>query len=725
MGTIERIRQFSPYAFVAFAILFIVFMVLSDNITTLSTGQGDNPQTAAICEINGENIYYKDYEARVKQRIEQMQMQQAQQNPNEKQEINEQQIRNQVWNEMLDELLVRQASEKFGILVTDEEVADILIESPPDFLARSFTDTAGNFNRQLYLELITNPEQVVNYMGKNPDEIDPAEKERQISNFRNELIAISDYIKMQKMNAALTSTVNAAYAVSSPSYIEEKYISDNSEADINYIYLGINTVTDSITVSDDEIKAYYEKHKSSFKTKDLRKVKTLYFMLQPSAEDSARMTNKINRITNDLTAAVTDQAKDSIFSIKMNEYTGMENDWMLIQDVNPMISGIIGNMPEGAVLGPVQLPDAIYFFRVDGKRRGEQEVVRASHILINFNNNKDSAKAETIRILKEAKSGDFAAAASKYSSDKGSAVQGGDLGYFGKGRMVPEFEQAAFGANVGSIVGPVESQFGYHIIKITDKKSEEIKYSTITFAPTISGATKNKIKRDAFAAMKQIESGQNIDSLAVKLNVRCEESPFIDKRRPYQSSMYLTGKIYEAKLGDVLEPQELPTVVIVSQVAEIRKAGIATLEESREQIIPKVQKIKKLDIVGAKIKNIYNTIASNATLDAVMAPADSTYSVKNAQIKNNGFIPGMAQDFAATAQSFKLPLNKINEPVRGENGYFIIEIKSRSIPEKDKAKDAVDVNKTQYTRNLFDIWFNKFKEDADIVDLRSKYYTEY
>ena len=148
MGTIERIRQISPYAFIAFAVIFILFMVLSDNISSLTSSGGESIQTAVIAEINGDKIYYKDYEERVRQRIEQMRN-----NPQtQDQEIDDQSIRTQIWNEMVDEILLNQAGKKFGITVTDEEIADILIENPPDFLKQSFTDTAGNFDKNAFLE---------------------------------------------------------------------------------------------------------------------------------------------------------------------------------------------------------------------------------------------------------------------------------------------------------------------------------------------------------------------------------------------------------------------------------------------------------------------------------------------------------------------------------------------------------------------------------------------
>lgn len=95
--------------------------------------------------------------------------------------------------------------------------------------------------------------------------------------------------------------------------------------------------------------------------------------------------------------------------------------------------------------------------------------IKASHILV-----KDEATAKMIK-QKLDQGADFAALAKQYSTDTGSKDKGGDLGYFGAGAMVPEFEKAAYSLKVGEISNPVKSQFGYHIIKVTDKKKVDEK----------------------------------------------------------------------------------------------------------------------------------------------------------------------------------------------------------------------------------------------------------
>jgi hypothetical protein len=100
--------------------------------------------------------------------------------------------------------------------------------------------------------------------------------------------------------------------------------------------------------------------------------------------------------------------------------------------------------------------------------------------------------------------------------------------------------------------------------------------------------------------------------------------------------------------------------------------------------------------------------------------------INSAVINNNGTIEGAPQDFVATTLIFNnLEVGKINKPIRGETGYFIVELKDRNILTEEQAKDAKDMTKEQYSKNLFDVWFSKFKEDSKIVDKRSKYYGEY
>jgi peptidyl-prolyl cis-trans isomerase C len=137
--------------------------------------------------------------------------------------------------------------------------------------------------------------------------------------------------------------------------------------------------------------------------------------------------------------------------------------------VNRVMETAVANIP-----GPTDA-EAKDFYAKNPDKFKQDEQVRASHILVRVDPNADAktkakAKAEIDSVLKQLKGGgDFAKLAQQHSQDP-SAAQGGDLGFFPKGQMVPEFDHAAFSLPVGQLSGIVTTQFGYHILKVTEKK---------------------------------------------------------------------------------------------------------------------------------------------------------------------------------------------------------------------------------------------------------------
>lgn len=724
MGTFERIRKISPYALAAFVVIFVGFMVASDADISTLLQQGSNPQTAAIAYINGEKILYKDFQERVNQAIEQQKAQMK----NPEAEIDQNQIMTQVWDQMISEIILKQEAEKLGIKVTNSEIVDILIENPPDFLARSFTDTAGNLNKQIYYDLITNPENIVKYMGRDPNQIPIEEKEKAINDFRNDLIKIENYLRSQKLNEALNTTITTAGSFISPMYAKTVYKDENSFADVRFIHLGAKDINvDSIKVTDQEIKDYFEKNKKFYKGENQRKIKFVRIPIQPSKEDSLRAEKRIQKILDDLNTLNDMAAIDSAFEVRLSEFSGETHDWKLIKDIDPSRLSYLANAVEKQVIGPVKLFDGTYFFRLDGRRKGENEVVQASHILISFGNNKDSAKAEAEKILKRARSGeDFAKLAQELSQDKGSAMQGGDLGYFGKGRMVKPFEDAAFAANPGQIVGPVETQFGYHIIKVMDKKSDELKYSEIKITPTISNPTRNKLFMDAHSFVKQVEEGKSFDELAKQLKLRVDTSDFISKTFPLFGSWALTNEVFELKVGGITKPKETKqNEIVIMQVIDAVSEGAPSLAVYEKEIRRNIILKKQIEMLKDKVQKVYEEVKGMGDLANV-----TTHNVQHIEkLSNNGQVPGVGMDVIFTNSVMNAETGKILEPIRGENGWYIIQVYSKTIPNENEVNSKYQEKARELRQNArasaYGSWFQTVKQKAKIEDYRSKFYSEY
>jgi peptidyl-prolyl cis-trans isomerase C len=145
----------------------------------------------------------------------------------------------------------------------------------------------------------------------------------------------------------------------------------------------------------------------------------------------------------------------------------------------------------------------------------QDEAIRASHILFRVPENADAATKKTAldqaqSVLQQARAGaDFAELAKKYSAD-GSAQQGGDLNFFTRGQMVPAFDQAAFALKPGEISGVVTTQFGYHIIKLTERRPA----STVPFEQV-----SERIKEYLIDQQKQQKGQAFIDSLKQKAKI--------------------------------------------------------------------------------------------------------------------------------------------------------------------------------------------------------------
>ncbi|MFN3270771.1 MAG: peptidylprolyl isomerase, partial [Candidatus Kapaibacteriota bacterium] len=366
----------------------------------------------------------------------------------------------------------------------------------------------------------------------------------------------------------------------------------------------------------EEIKEYYNKNKQFFPDKPRRKLKYVLLKIVPSKQDTLTVQKNINKFYEELVKLTDIEERSRLFQRKFTEHNGEVSDYKLAKDLPSQLAPYITSIPIGQVVGPIQTSEGSFFIRLEDIRKGQNEVVKASHILIEFGNNKDSALNVARDLLKKAKAGeDFASLARKYSQDKGSAINGGDLGYFGKGMMVKPFEDACFSAKVGSIIGPIETQFGYHIIWVQDKKSDEYKYSYIKFTPQISRNTERIINRNAKVIKEKLEQGLPFDSIAKEFNLQVRTTDFFERTRAVLGSNYLTALAFEGKVGDVLEPFELKNQgIIVAQISDERKGGFTPLDDLKERITFTLKKNKKLDILEKKANEIYNKIKSLGTL---------------------------------------------------------------------------------------------------------------
>ncbi len=253
----------------------------------------------------------------------------------------------------------------------------------------------------------------------------------------------------------------------------------------------------------------------------------------------------------------------------------------------------------------------------------QEEQAHASHILIRVAagasaEERAAAKLKAESLAKAARAGaDFAKLAAENSDDPGSKDNGGDLGWFGRGQMVKEFEDAVFGAKPGDIVGPVESQFGYHVIKVEgfrprrqrpfEEVKEQVRFRYLEGKATAEAEMRaNELARRLKASPPETEEAwQKIadEDEAVVLNV----SPPFERDQAIPgtgSATDLTQTVFASKVGTVGGPAAIPRGWIVWQLSEVRPAGVPPFEEVRAEVEQALRRQQALEAATTKAEEL-------------------------------------------------------------------------------------------------------------------------
>ncbi len=721
MGIMHRIRSLSPVIITTVMVLFLLLMVKPDNleetINTIKRG-GSNP---AVGKVNGESILRSEFDTRVNEVIEQ-QRNQAKQQGKEDFDIDDSMVRQQVWDQMVQEKILEQEAAKAGVVVSTEEVADLLFENPPEYLKNVFKDSSGTFLRDVYEKLLKNPDSYGDYVRNDAD------KEQAVKEWKTQIKKITEGEMKQKLTTNIQQATGAG-AVISPLAVRRQFDIDNNTADFRFVFMDFSRVADKdVSVSDDEIAKYYDQTKQFYKQKPTRKVKYVSFPIMPGHDDSVAVQKRTTKMSEALNAPGAN--RDSVFDRFVAEYNGHTFDFQPSNLIDPMHMNFLAGMKDHDVIGPVLVGPAATFLRLDGRELGGDTSVRASHVLIGFGpgNNKDSAKALAAKVYARAKKGDdFAALASEYSIDKSSAMRGGDVDYFGHGKMVPEFEKAAFAASVGSIVGPVETQFGYHIIKVVDKRFEKIKYSEIPMIPTTSSATKKALMREALSLKERLEAGGNIDTLAKQMKRMAIESAFFEKTSQMLGSFEVANFAFANDVGKVSKPLEIKgSGYTILQVTERRDAGLKPLKDVKEEIKNKLMKAKKLDVLKARAEALAQKASAAGSLDALKS-ADSTLEIRVGNgIKDDGNVPAIGHDSYLTAAVMQMKEHAVSGAIRGEKGYYVVQLDKLNKADEGRwaaeEKAVAERLRSQAKQNGYYQWYNTVKEHSEIEDYRSELY---
>ena len=335
------------------------------------------------------------------------------------------------------------------------------------------------------------------------------------------------------------------------------------------------------------------------------------------------------------------------------------------------------------------------------------EQIRASHILLKSEGKDDAAvKTRAEELLKQAKSGaDFADLAKKYSEDEGSAKNGGDLDYFSKGRMVPEFEQVAFTLQPGQLSDLVKTSYGYHIIKLVDRKT----VTTKTLAEVRQQLNDQLAAERAQAQAadtaqslgKEISKPADLDKVAKARGLTVQESGFFARDEPtlaLGASPEAAARVFQMKQGDVEGPLQTSRGFAFVTLVSKQDPYLAQLTEVTERVRDEVLKQKARELSKQKATDLAAKLKNAPDFDKT-AKAAGVEPKTTELITRDSPLPDLGVAAAVQDIAFKLPVGAVSDPIATDNGTAIIKVVEK---QEVKPADLVGVKDKFRTELLSD-----------------------
>jgi peptidyl-prolyl cis-trans isomerase D len=340
------------------------------------------------------------------------------------------------------------------------------------------------------------------------------------------------------------------------------------------------------------------------------------------------------------------------------------------------------------------------------------EQIRASHILLKTGGEDDPAvKAKAEEILKQARAGaDFAELAKKYSQDESNAKNGGDLDYFPKGRMVAEFDQVAFAMEPGQISDVVKTQFGYHVIKLVEKKPAVVRQLAEVRTQIADQLAYERAQAQAAnlaqTLEKEISKPADLDKVAKAQGLQAQDSGFFARDEPVLalgSSAETGTRTFDMKQGEVAGPIRTSRGFAFLTLVAKQDPYVPKLDEVKDKVREEVTKQKAHELSRQKAAEIAAKLKSAPDFEKA-AKAAGVEAKSTELIAHDAALPDIGVAPAVMDAAFKLPQGGVTDPIATDNGTAVVKViekKEVTPSEWTEAKDKFRDELQNDRRNKF------------------------
>ncbi len=690
MGMMNKMRDNTHLVLYFLIFAFGVIWVLQDSGGLDVIGA----QGTTVGTVNGDDISFEEYSQAVDVQVQRYQSRTG--NTMSVQQLDR--TRDQIFNQLVDDRLRQQEMDRIGLEVADEEIIEMVRgENPDPIIVSYFGDGQGNIDRTLMDNFIENPDT------------------------RLQWIQIEAYLRAEKRRSKLAELIMGTVRVSSGD-VDFEYEQRNKTVNVSFAAARFSSITDDeISYTDRDLRAYYNELKDEFKRNRSYSISYVGITKDATSSDSAIVFSDLE----ELRSAFMTTDEDSLFLLRNGSERPYVDVYFKPNELDAVLSdAIFADATPGTIVGPIVSNNEAHLIKIIDVREPEEPSVEARHILFSVSeddaDSDSEALAEARSILADLRGGaDFAEQARLHSDDSGSGARGGALGWFGPGRMVSEFEDAAFDAEIGRVVGPIKTEFGYHLIEVISRATVEAKIGDFALSLEASVSTLNKVQEELDDLLYFSEEEGDFEeeagrrSLAVNTVQIEEDQLFIPG---IGNSRSLANFLETAGVGDLSPVIELDDKFIVAVVTKVQKEGYRSFDEVRTLLEPRLRNELKGELLVERMES-----AETGSLDAAATAVGTTVQTVENLSFSNMIIAGIGRDPMFVGTAMGVSEGAVSNVITGSSAVYMLRVDAISNPDEATNTQREQIYSQLLIRRqntLRSQWIVALRDAADIVDNR-------
>ncbi|MDR0567016.1 MAG: SurA N-terminal domain-containing protein [Prevotellaceae bacterium] len=696
MAVLESLRNKAGALLVGVIGLALLSFVLGDLFG--NGGGGLFASTNDVGEINGRTISYEEYQQAVDHYTG---VYLAMYGQNSTSEAVTEEIREQAWQGLVQKYVYDKKYAELGIAVSSDELFDLIQgRNPSPLVIRNFTNPqTGEFDRGYVLRYLQNMEQ-------NPDA-------------KTYWLFLEKEIVNQRKQAKLSGLVAKALYITAADAKNTLGNGTNSVA-IQYVSKPLSSYPDSlIKITASEIKKYYRDHKQQYKQSASRDLEVVSFPILPSEEDDKATGSWIGNLAPEFKTA-TDVAQFTT----LHSDVPFDATYHKKGELPALLDSFAFSSGKSDMLGPLSDNGAYKMARIADARM-LPDSVKAQHILLDVSKGMEATRktADSIRTALQ-KGAKFAELATKYSVDQTANEKGGDLGWFAQNAMVKPFGDSCFFAPKGRVL-VVETQFGVHVVEVTDKGKAEkkVQLAVVSRAVEPSRTTRERI----------FSSANELATLAT------DHAAFVAKsdekgysRRPaqritindknvagLQQARDIVRWAYNGEEGDISPIFEVDNHFVVAAITAVREDGYAPVRQVAAEISAELTRKKKAAAIAEEMQGAESLQSLAERLNLSVQTLDNVGF-------SSFYLTGIGMEPTLSAAASVANENQISAPIEGQTGVYVFTVTAVTAAntaddENLIAQEKVRQQASLSMRTAYEL-AEALRTEANIKDLRGKIY---